>query len=1315
MDQLIDFLVTHPNVKPRDLPFLSKLVVQGAKEKPQIHEVLSQFGWNPTDSTFRQLIANTSVVLQAILDMPEAAPMQTVKPVKSKPAQSNNDRAATITIPTTSAATPKPTYTPEPSQSASNIKDAARMFAQLLDHHGGIINSAQIGQHWKQLFGTPFKPSDYGPYSRLKEVLAEIPEAARLDRHPTGRINIVSGTSNTSMSKPRTLTSTQPATPRVYKCRPLPPNLPPNGRFKLCSNWPDCSYGSTCFFAHGDEELQEWTERLRLNRDSNDPSKFPYWDCMNEACGSRNYSHRTICHKCGYPAPAGKIAPLAHVPTPLAEEMAFQIKAKSITEVLEPKNQLNLSIQPPADKPHVKPMPDRIGGVPSDGSVTWTVRIDCPANQRMFRYGLLYPSRPGWNIDSGYLIDYNYQHVQRKLMQFKPNKQHEYRPEITIGPHPNFSERGRFVEINVTFKATGNATRTINWLVFDFKTFSVGKQLGVEVIASTKAELSAAQNNKVTADLVEKVNNLRLTVNDVTTAVHNKLNVNTLLPDRPLLTHLINGGVAPLVVKKLIEAGADVDVRNGTGQTALHVAAMDHQDEIAQILLDAGAQVDVKDSEGWTPIQLAGINMNWSTLQVIIVSLQLSTAGADINRLDPDGLTIVHRAACCGDVNILAYMLQLGADKFKPDANGRLPVAHAVRNPDTTALVQLRPVFGDAAVDAALGELLAEKTKSSVALAEQKAQAESVPAPMVNESASHAALGNDLMDMLEQTDDTSSSAEPSASITGSSQLASATEVALGMAVDSVRWSSEPMSSVGPPVSTAERNIPSAQSSSVFSSPGIQAGITPFTNPLAFDLPSIPASNGLSATVPNPVAMQDGAAGLTALAPLPDWNTGSLEPPTAPATSIASLWGNNASTLTTTSSSTVASNTMASTTIVSTTMASNTTVGSGANMTVGRATRSRFAAMMSQDADASAPPPLVDPSGPPPLVDPTGPPPLVNDGALPSLWAPPPVNAEQLQHMVATSDVDALRNALATGANSDVKDEQGQSLLHAATEKNSLGCLSVLLQHGAQVDATNRSGETIAHRAVLCQHLQVLDKIQELRPQEYVPLLRKVDYHGQTALHYAIALGSEELVNRFIREVPDLLIVADDKGNAALLHALVQNQPPLRCIELLLKLNCNTHAVNNAQQTPLQLAFERRLEPVAQMLIAHGAARGYTDAAGNTALHLAAKYQAVNIATLLLEQGAEVDRKNSNGQRPIDLAMINNDQNLRNILHRYEDKCAGCLKRRGYLGTKLNACSGCMSRFYCSQQCQVADWQRQHSKECAQLKMQYQQAQAAGYN
>ena len=58
-------------------------------------------------------------------------------------------------------------------------------------------------------------------------------------------------------------------------------------------------------------------------------------------------------------------------------------------------------------------------------------------------------------------------------------------------------------------------------------------------------------------------------------------------------------------VRDLLDRGADVNVRNHKGQTALHCAAKAGFDRIVALLLNRGAEVNAKDDKGKTPLAIA--------------------------------------------------------------------------------------------------------------------------------------------------------------------------------------------------------------------------------------------------------------------------------------------------------------------------------------------------------------------------------------------------------------------------------------------------------------------------------------------------------------------------------------------------------------------------------------------------------------------------------------------------------------------------------------------------------------------------------------
>ena len=71
------------------------------------------------------------------------------------------------------------------------------------------------------------------------------------------------------------------------------------------------------------------------------------------------------------------------------------------------------------------------------------------------------------------------------------------------------------------------------------------------------------------------------------------------------------------LAKVLLEKGASVDVKNSKGLTPLEMAIKTKQPDLAKVLLEKGASVDVKNSEGLTPLGVALIYGNKETIELL--------------------------------------------------------------------------------------------------------------------------------------------------------------------------------------------------------------------------------------------------------------------------------------------------------------------------------------------------------------------------------------------------------------------------------------------------------------------------------------------------------------------------------------------------------------------------------------------------------------------------------------------------------------------------------------------------------------------------
>jgi len=132
------------------------------------------------------------------------------------------------------------------------------------------------------------------------------------------------------------------------------------------------------------------------------------------------------------------------------------------------------------------------------------------------------------------------------------------------------------------------------------------------------------------------------------------------------LTPLIMAADAghPEVVRLLIENGVAVDGCTKDGFTALMVAAARGCTETAQLLANGGASIDLQDRYGWTALMRAAYSGEYSTAWL------LTGAGADVNLQAGDGRTSLIIAAQQGITEMAKLLIKSGADVNLRDTNG---------------------------------------------------------------------------------------------------------------------------------------------------------------------------------------------------------------------------------------------------------------------------------------------------------------------------------------------------------------------------------------------------------------------------------------------------------------------------------------------------------------------------------------------------------------------------------------------------------------------------------------------------------------------
>ena len=164
------------------------------------------------------------------------------------------------------------------------------------------------------------------------------------------------------------------------------------------------------------------------------------------------------------------------------------------------------------------------------------------------------------------------------------------------------------------------------------------------------------------------------------------------------------GGVTALMVatreratdtiKALLDNGANINLQAGNGATALIVALQNGDAPTARLLIERGADVNIATAKNWTPLYLAVKARTRETgtvpNPVIDVKAMMDVIklivqhGANLNArmkantdaygsttwLKETGATAFLRAAWCGDLEVMKFLLINGADPFIATADG---------------------------------------------------------------------------------------------------------------------------------------------------------------------------------------------------------------------------------------------------------------------------------------------------------------------------------------------------------------------------------------------------------------------------------------------------------------------------------------------------------------------------------------------------------------------------------------------------------------------------------------------------------------------
>jgi len=143
------------------------------------------------------------------------------------------------------------------------------------------------------------------------------------------------------------------------------------------------------------------------------------------------------------------------------------------------------------------------------------------------------------------------------------------------------------------------------------------------------------------------------------------------------------------------------------------------------------------------------------------------------------------------------------------------------------------------------------------------------------------------------------------------------------------------------------------------------------------------------------------------------------------------------------------------------------------------------------------------------------------------------------------------------------------------------------------------------------------------------------------LHQAAVNADISVLNQILARDPVLVSTRDAGGDTALHLACAKGH--IEIVKQLLSMKADVNARNIKLETPLHSAirFEDDNTALAELLVAKGATINAKDIEGETPLHRAASLALPNLATLLVEKGADVNARRSGqwGWTPLFAAVV----------------------------------------------------------------------------
>ena len=128
------------------------------------------------------------------------------------------------------------------------------------------------------------------------------------------------------------------------------------------------------------------------------------------------------------------------------------------------------------------------------------------------------------------------------------------------------------------------------------------------------------------------------------------------------------------MVKCLLDAGAEVNLKDKESETALNYSFAKKDISLTELILANGANPDIRNKDNVTSLMVAAKKNRKDIVELFLRNKKAAECKLMLSQKSNDGSTAVHLAACEGNLEVFIYLLQKGGNMKLPNNNNETPL-----------------------------------------------------------------------------------------------------------------------------------------------------------------------------------------------------------------------------------------------------------------------------------------------------------------------------------------------------------------------------------------------------------------------------------------------------------------------------------------------------------------------------------------------------------------------------------------------------------------------------------------------------------------